>query len=76
MEARRSAVPVHVVPWQNGRVVRWLADNGDPRNGQVDLVDWIESIPFDETRNYVQRVLEAVPVEVDEKDTERDQGHD
>lgn len=44
------------------RVQRWMSDNGDPRTGEVDVVDWIELIPFDETRNYVQRVMEAVPV--------------
>ena len=42
-----------------GRVDRWVRKIGDPRNGEIDLVDWIESIPFSETRNYVQRVLES-----------------
>jgi soluble lytic murein transglycosylase len=42
------------------RVVRWLEAYGDPRGEPVEaLVDWIEMIPFGETRNYVQRVLEA-----------------
>jgi soluble lytic murein transglycosylase len=42
------------------RVDRWLAEHGDPRGGSVEqIVDWIERIPFGETRNYVQRVLEA-----------------
>jgi soluble lytic murein transglycosylase len=41
------------------RVVRWIKDYGDPRHPDVDPVDWIEQIPFDETRNYVQRVLEG-----------------
>ena len=44
------------------RVTQWLADIGDPRVGQVPMVDWIEAIPFNETRNYVQRVLENVVV--------------
>jgi soluble lytic murein transglycosylase len=39
-----------------------MRDNGDPRSPQVDLIDWIEMIPFDETRNYVQRVIEALNV--------------
>ena len=39
---------------------KWLAANGDPRTG--DPVDWIEQIPFGETRNYVQRVLENAQV--------------
>jgi soluble lytic murein transglycosylase len=43
-----------------GRVQEWLDLNGDPRRGDPHaLVDWIELIPFAETRNYVQRVLEA-----------------
>ncbi len=44
------------------RVQRWMRDFGDPRTPGVDLVDWIEMIPFTETRNYVQRVLENVQV--------------
>ncbi len=39
------------------RARQWIRDLGDPRAG-ADPVDWIESIPFAETRNYVQRVLE------------------
>jgi len=42
------------------RVEAWSLANGDPRNPRVDIVDWIESIPFDETRNYVQRVMEGI----------------
>ena len=45
-----------------GRVDKWLKANGDPRTGEVDLIDWIEMIPYTETRNYVQRVLESVYV--------------
>ena len=45
-----------------GRVDRWLRQIGDPRAGDVELIDWIESIPFGETRNYVQRVLESETV--------------
>jgi soluble lytic murein transglycosylase len=41
-----------------GRVLSWIASHGDPRDPKVDVIDWIESIPFDETRNYVMRVLE------------------
>jgi soluble lytic murein transglycosylase len=43
------------------RAVQWLRDYGDPRV-DVDPVEWIESIPFSETRNYVQRVLENTQV--------------
>ncbi len=45
-----------------GNVNKWLRANGDPRTGAVDMVDWIEAIPFSETRNYVQRVLENAVV--------------
>ena len=41
---------------------KWLRANGDPRTGSVDIVDWIEAIPYSETRNYVQRVLENAVV--------------
>ncbi|GEO36718.1 lytic transglycosylase [Skermanella aerolata] len=45
-----------------GRVREWLQTNGDPRAEGVDVVDWIELIPIYETRNYVQRVMEAVHI--------------
>ncbi|MFS0770963.1 lytic transglycosylase domain-containing protein [Sphingomonas sp. 1P08PE] len=45
-----------------GNVNKWLRQFGDPRTGQIDMVDWVESIPFGETRNYVQRVLENAVV--------------
>jgi len=45
-----------------GRVAQWIAAHGDPRDGSVDLVDWIERIPFDETRDYVERVSENLAV--------------
>lgn len=44
-----------------GRPARWIGDFGDIRRG-ADPVDWVELIPFDETRNYVMRVTEALPV--------------
>jgi soluble lytic murein transglycosylase len=40
----------------------WVSDWGDPRSRSVDVVDWIELIPFSETRNYVQRVMENLQV--------------
>ena len=40
------------------RVHQWNKTYGDPRTGQITPIDWIESIPFSETRNYVQRVME------------------
>lgn len=45
-----------------GRADQWIGRNGDPRNPNVDAIDWIERIPFAETRNYVQRVLEGAQV--------------
>ena len=45
-----------------GRVPQWIAANGDPRLPGADVVRWIEEIPFSETRNYVQRVLENAVV--------------
>lgn len=44
------------------RAHRWVSDRGDPRSAGVDVVDWIEMIPFRETRNYVMRVAESLPV--------------
>ncbi len=41
-----------------GNARKFIAQIGDPRTPGVDIIDWIESIPFSETRNYVQRVLE------------------
>ena len=45
-----------------GRPKQWARTFGDPRLASVDAVDWVESIPFPETRNYVQRVMENVMV--------------
>jgi soluble lytic murein transglycosylase len=45
-----------------GRVDRWIAQYGDPRDPTVDAVDWVERIPFAETRNYVQRVMENLQI--------------
>jgi len=44
------------------RAREWISDWGDPRSANVDVVDWIELIPFSETRNYVQRVTENLQV--------------
>ena len=45
-----------------GNVSRWIREYGDPRGVAADPVDWIELIPYGETRNYVQRVLEAASI--------------
>ncbi len=45
-----------------GRVKEWMERFGDPRDPKVDPIDWVERIPFAETRNYVPRILEALQV--------------
>ncbi|WP_454619219.1 lytic transglycosylase domain-containing protein [Bradyrhizobium cenepequi] len=45
-----------------GRVRDWVKAYGDPRDPNVDPVDWVERIPISETRNYVQRVMENLQV--------------
>jgi soluble lytic murein transglycosylase len=45
-----------------GRPRRWINEFGDPRRQDVDVVDWVETIPFSETRTYVMRVAEGVVI--------------
>ena len=45
-----------------GRPVQWTQFCGDPRGGSTDPLDYIECIPFSETRNYVMRVMENVTI--------------
>jgi soluble lytic murein transglycosylase len=45
-----------------GSVKKWIERYGDPRNPKIDAVDWVEQIPFSETRNYVERVMENLQV--------------
>jgi len=45
-----------------GSVKKWIDRYGDPRDPKVDAVDWVELIPFSETRNYVQRIIENLQV--------------
>jgi len=57
--------PVQVAAAYNAGPSRpraWMQDYGDPRRREVDVVDWIEGIPFRETRNYVMRVTESLPI--------------
>ena len=44
-----------------GRVRQWLERFGDPRDAD-DVIDWIEDVPFSETRNYIMRVIESLPI--------------
>ncbi len=44
------------------RARRWIADYGDPRSAGTDIVDWVEMIPFEETRTYVMRVSESLAI--------------
>ncbi|WP_347827535.1 lytic transglycosylase domain-containing protein [uncultured Planktomarina sp.] len=56
--------PVHIAAAYNAgpsRARNWTDKLGDPRLGKVDVIDWIEQIPFNETRNYVMRVTESLP---------------
>jgi soluble lytic murein transglycosylase len=45
-----------------GRPRRWIGEFGDPRQEDVDIVDWVETIPFSETRTYVMRVVESLVI--------------
>jgi soluble lytic murein transglycosylase len=59
-----GSLPLAAAAYNAGpqKVDKWLAKNGDPRTGAVDMIDWIELITYGETRNYVQRVLESVVI--------------
>jgi soluble lytic murein transglycosylase len=59
-----GSYPLAIAAYNAGpsRVRQWLHDYGDPRGGSIEMVDWIEMIPLNETRNYVQRVLENLQI--------------
>ena len=59
-----DALPLALAAYNAGphRVQDWLTAQGDPVAGGTDMIDWIELIPFAETRNYVQRVIENVVI--------------
>ena len=44
------------------RTRKWIKQFGDPRKKSVDVIDWIELIPYSETRNYIMRVTESLPI--------------
>ena len=64
VEAYRGSYVLAIAAYNAGpgRVSEWVAALGDPRRPDVDAIDWIESLPFYETRNYIQRVLETTQV--------------
>ncbi len=61
MEQYKGTLALSAAAYNAGphRVQKWIKLFGDPRSPDVDMIDWIELIPFSETRNYVQRVSEA-----------------
>ena len=44
------------------RPIRWMEERGDPRTGDIYIVDWVEMVPFRETQNYIMRVTESLPI--------------
>lgn len=59
-----DTTPLMVAGYNAGEnaVLRWTRDYGLPSDNSVDAIDWMERIPYSETRNYVQRVLEALVI--------------
>jgi soluble lytic murein transglycosylase len=59
-----DCLPLAIAAYNGGprNVENWLAANGDPRLPGTNIIDWIEEIPFTQTRNYVQRVTEGIVV--------------
>lgn len=64
IEQYRGSVLLAAAAYNAGptRVNSWIEEYGDPRRRDIDEIDWIENIPFRETRNYVQRILESLHV--------------
>jgi len=64
IEQFKGSYPMALAAYNAGphRVKRWVRAFGDPRDAETDAIDWVEMIPYTETRNYVQRVLENLEV--------------
>ncbi len=64
MEETKGSILLTIASYNagGGRVREWIEAYGDPRRPGVDIIDWAERIPFQETRNYVQRVMENLQV--------------
>lgn len=64
LDVWNGSVPLAVASYNagSGNVSKWIRTYGDPRTNQVDIVSWIEAIPFSQTRGYVQRVIENTVV--------------
>jgi soluble lytic murein transglycosylase len=64
LENYNGVFPFAIAAYNAGpnRVKTWRRINGDPAKGQISYINWIEQIRFEETRNYVQRVLENINV--------------
>ena len=61
---RFDALPPALAGYNAGptRARQWIAGYGDPATGAIDPVDWVELIPYTETRDYVQRVVENIVI--------------
>lgn len=64
LERFDDSLPLALAAYNAGptNVRRWISQYGDPRVKEIDMIDWIERIPFGETRNYVQRVIENIAI--------------
>ena len=64
MEETRGSLVMTFAAYNAGghRVREWVETFGDPRQPGIDVVDWVERIPFYETRHYVQKVMENLQV--------------